>query len=182
MNSSLANISLTLAALLFLLLYLPLFHSRIATSNDQGATGYVIIIIAILHLVILGLISAAYVAIGRHGGFDWVPGQGFLRTLIVAIGLLSCIIISAISIMSRITPGSIPGYVQGMARIAPVVIPVILVGTGFILNNHFLRDSIPLPVYKWPWLITECRMPGGRNHTHHKYFISPSFRRSGIDS
>jgi hypothetical protein len=153
MTSSLTNICLILAAFLFLLLFLPLFHSKIATSNDQGATGYVIIIIGFLHLVILGLISAAYIAIGRQGGFQWVPGHGFVSTLFVSIGLISCVIISALSVMSRIAPGSIPEYVQVMARLAPVLIPAILIGTGFILNNHFLRDSIPLPVYKWTWLI-----------------------------
>jgi hypothetical protein len=45
---------------------------------------------------------------------------------------------------------------QSMARIAPVLIPIILVGTGFILNNNFLRESLPSVIYKWPLLILDA--------------------------
>jgi hypothetical protein len=155
MTTYLANVSLALAALIFILLFLPFFHHKVATSNDQGATGYVIIIIFFLHLVLLGLISVAYIVIGRNGYFDWVSGNGLLRTLIISIGLLSCVIISALSFMSRIAPGSTPVLMQSMARIAPIAILIIVVGTGFILNNNFLRESIPSVFYKWPLLILD---------------------------
>jgi hypothetical protein len=147
-----ANVCLALAAFVFILFSLPLFHHKIAQSNDQGATGYVIIIVAFLHLLILGCISAAYFIIGRDGYFHWVSGHALLRTLIISIGLISCLIFSALTIMNRLAAGSGPEWFREMTRIAPVLIPVIVVGTGFILNNTFLRETIPLPFYKWPWM------------------------------
>ena len=154
MSTSLGNICLILTALIYCLLFTPFFHTKISTSNDQGASGYVIIIIMFLHFLILGLILVACIPIARQGGFDWISHHAFARNTFLIIGILSMVIVSAIALMSRLLDSSEPLVPEALIRIAPIVIMVVLVGTGLILNNSSLRESIPISVYKWPFLLT----------------------------
>ncbi len=154
MSTSFGNICLILTALIYFLLFTPFFHTKISTSNDQGASGYVIIIIMFLHFLILGLILLACIPIARQGGFDWISHHAFARNTFLIIGILSMVIVSAIALMSRLVDSSEPPVPEALIRIAPIVIMVVLVGTGLILNNSSLRESIPISVYKWPSLLT----------------------------
>ncbi len=153
MSTSLGNICLILTALIYCLLFTPFFHTKISTSNDQGASGYVIIIIMFLHFLILGLILVACIPIARQGGFDWISHNAFARNTFLIIGILSMVIVSAIALMSRLLDSSEPPVPEALIRIAPIMIMVVMVGTGLVLNNSSLRDSIPISVYKWPALI-----------------------------
>ena len=153
MSTSLGNICLILAALIYCLLFTPFFHTIISTSNDQGASGYVVIIIMFLHFLILGLVLVACIPIARQGGLDWISQNAFARNTFLIIGLLSMVIVSALALMYRMVGSNESPLPELFIRIAPVVIMVVLVGTGLILNNTSLRDSIPLSVYKWPVLI-----------------------------
>ena len=153
MSTSVGNICLIITALLFCLLFTPFFHTKISTSNDQGASGYVVIIIMFLHFLMLGLILVACIPVARQGGFDWISIKPFTRNTFLIIGLLAMIIVSALALMYRLIGDDHTPIIEGLIRIAPIVIMVVIVGTGFILNNSSLRDSIPPSVYKWPALI-----------------------------
>lgn len=150
MSSLSVNICLVLAALVFSPVFTPLFHSRISTGNDQGASGYMIILVFIIHLLFFGLVTFASFSIARHGGFDWVSQKSTLRTIIVSLGLLSMVTVSAICVMARFANGSGPAFLDIPMRIAPTVIFVLVICTALILNNEVLGRKIPVPLYKFP--------------------------------
>jgi hypothetical protein len=139
-----------LAALVFSPVFTPLFHSKVSTSNDQGASGYMIILVVLIHLVFLGLAFFAGLSIARHGGMDWISSSPLLRTGLFSIGLIAMVIISAISVMSRFANASSPALLELLMKMAPTVIFILVVGMGFILNNDALRTSIPAALYKIP--------------------------------
>ena len=153
MSTFLGNICLILAALLYSLLFTPFFHTKISTSNDQGASGYVIIIIMFLHFLILGLVLAACIPIARQGGLDWISANAFTRNTFLIIGLLSMIIISAICLMNKLTDSSASVLVEKFMFIAPVLIFFVIISTGIILNNSLFRDAVPKALYTWPVLL-----------------------------
>ena len=150
MSSLSGNICLVLAALVFSPVFTPLFHTRVSTSNDQGASGYMIIFVVFIHLLFLALTVFACTSIARNGGFNWISESSFIRTIIIGLGLLSMVIVSAISVMSRFTDASGPPILESMMKIAPTVIFILVIGAGFILNNETLRNAIPVAVYKFP--------------------------------
>jgi len=153
MSTLIANLCLILATLVFCIVFTPLFHTKISQSNDQGASGYVVIIVFLIHLVFLGLVALTYLAIARHGGLDWVSKNGVLRFMIVAVALLSVVSISAMSVASRFVDGSEMGIVHLLFRVAPIAVLIVVVGSGFILNNPAMHDTIPAPLYKWPMVM-----------------------------
>lgn len=150
MSSLPGNICLVLAALVFSPVFTPLFHSKISTSNDQGASGFMLIFVLLIHLLFLGLVFFTALSIGRHGGFDWISQKSFLRIGLVGIGLLSMVIVSAISVMVRFTDTSGPAMLESLIKIAPTIIFIVVIGAGFILNNEMLSSSIPIVLYKIP--------------------------------
>jgi uncharacterized membrane protein len=107
-----------------------------------------------LHFLILGLVLAACISIARQGCLDWISQNAFTRNTFLIIGLLSMIIVSALALMYRLVDSSEPPMPELLIRLAPVVIMIVMVGTGLILNNTSLHDTIPLSVYKWPALFT----------------------------
>ena len=153
MSSIPGNITLALAALVFSPVFTPFFHTKVSTSNDQGASGYMIILVLILHLLFLGLLVFTSLSISRHGGFDWISSGSFIRTVTIGLGLTSMVTVSAISVMFRFTDASSPAILESVLKIAPTVIFILLIGTGFILNNETLRSSVPLALYKIPLAI-----------------------------
>jgi len=153
MSNLLGNIFLLLAAFVFSLLFTSFFHSKISTSNDQGASGYVMILAFFIHLVFLGLVFAASVSISHQGGFDWISQRPFTRNLFLAIGLLSMVVVSAICLASEQTGSNVPAFLERVMGSAPFIILNVILASGFILNNSVLRDNVPVPVYKWPLII-----------------------------
>ncbi|MEP6794648.1 MAG: hypothetical protein ABJB16_10005 [Saprospiraceae bacterium] len=155
MTSLSGNICLALAALISVALLSPFFQHKISTSNDQGASGYMVIIVIFLSLLFLGLMSIVYIAINRQGGFTWISNNGTLRFLFLSIGLLSAVIIAAIGIMNRFMPVSSSDVLQSLMKAVPVVIFVVLLVTGFILNNNAIREHVNLLFYKWPLFLVD---------------------------
>ncbi|MFZ1679213.1 MAG: hypothetical protein WAT91_18160 [Saprospiraceae bacterium] len=155
MTSLSANICLALAAIISVALLSPFFQHKISTSNDQGASGYMVIIVIFLSLLFLGLMSIVYIAINKLGGFDWVSTTGFVRFLFLSIGLLSAVIIAAIGVMNRFMPDSSSDIIQSLMKAVPVVIFVVLLVTGFILNNDGIREHVNLLFYKWPLFLVD---------------------------
>jgi hypothetical protein len=99
--------------------------------------------------------SIVYIAINNHGGFEWVFTSGFVRFLILSIGLLSAVIIAAIGVMNRFMPLSSSDILQSFMKAVPVVIFVVLLVTGFILNNAGIREHVNLLFYKWPLFLVD---------------------------
>lgn len=150
MTSLTGNICLALAALISVALLSPFFQTKISTSNDQGASGYMVIIVLFLSFLFLGLMSIVYFAINKQGAFNWVSTTGSVRFLFLSIGLLSAVIIAAIGVMNRFMPVSSSDILQSLMKAVPVVIFVVLLVTGFILNNTGIREHVNLLFYKWP--------------------------------
>lgn len=153
MSSLSGNICLVLAALIFSPVFTPLFHSRVSTSNDQGASGYMIIFVVFIHLLFLALTVFACMSIDRNGGFNWISQKSGIRTILICLGLLSMLMVSAISVMVRFTGTSGPAILVSLMKIAPAIIFILVIGAGLILNNETLRSSIPIAVYKFPLAI-----------------------------
>lgn len=105
MSTAFGNTCLVLAALVSCIMFLPLFDAKPPRGNDEGATGYVIIIITFIQLIFLILLSMAAIAIARNGGFDWVSTQKYVQFILVSVGLLSAIITSAFSAMAKLNSG-----------------------------------------------------------------------------
>ncbi len=155
MTSLTGNICLAIAAIISVALISPFFQHKISTSNDQGASGYMVIIVIFLSLLFLGLMSIVYIAINNQGGFDWVSTTGSVRFLILSIGLLSAVIIAAIGVMNRFMPFSSSDILQSLMKAVPVIIFVVLLVTGFILNNTGIREHVNLVFYKWPLFLVD---------------------------
>lgn len=153
MSHLFGNLCLLVAALLAGTLYTPLFQHKMSHGNNEGAGGYMIILVVIVHLLILSSLIFAAFAISRQGGFDWLPAQSVSRFLLIAIGLLSAMSISALCLMSRFVPQTSTDFLTSVMRITPALIMVILIGSGFILLNTSLRQSLPAALYKWPLML-----------------------------
>lgn len=155
MSSLSGNICLALATLVSMALLSPFFQHKISTSNDQGASGYMVIIVIFLAFLFLVLMSVVYVGINGNGGFNWISASGMIRFLFLAVGLLSAVIIAAIGVMSRFMPVSKSDPLQSMMWAVPVVIFIVLLVTGFILNHNTLRESAPVFFSRWPLIIVD---------------------------
>lgn len=147
------NIFLLLAALVFSPVFTPFFNTRISTSNDQGASGYMIILVLLVHLVFLGLTFFAGLSISRHGGLDWISSKSLIRVGVLGVALCSMVIVSAISVMSRFANASSPALLTSLMKLAPTVIFMVVIGGGLILNHESLRSSIPMITYKIPLVL-----------------------------
>ena len=147
------NIFLLLAALVFSPVFTPFFNTKISTSNDQGASGYMIILVLLIHLVFLGLTFFAGLSISRHGGLDWISNSSLIRGSVVGVALCSMVIVSAISVISRFANASSPAILTSLMNIAPTVIFIVVIGGGLILNHESLRSSIPMIIYKIPLVL-----------------------------
>jgi hypothetical protein len=44
----------------------------------------------------------------------------------------------------------VPGIIRAMSTFVPYIIPIVLIGAGFILVNSGIRQSVPAGLYKWP--------------------------------
>jgi len=149
MNNLLGNICLALAAITSAVMFLPFFVIKTPRSNDEGATGYVLILALFLQLVFLCLMAISTIAINRKGGFDWIASQKLSRNLIVFGGLLLLVVASAFGAAIKIVPSNTPDLSQVILRILSFLTPIILVVTGFILLNDW-SSLIPPALYKWP--------------------------------
>lgn len=147
------NILLLLAALVFSPVFTPFFNTKISTSNDQGASGYMMILVLLIHLVFLGLTFFAGLSISRHGGLDWISNRSFIRGSVLGVALGSMVIVSAISVISRFADASSPALLTSLMKIAPTVIFLVVIGGGLILNHESLRSSIPVIICEIPLVL-----------------------------
>jgi len=143
------NILLLLAALFFIAL--TSLTGKPMPGGDAGV-GYAWALIIYNLGFIASMILAALCA-GQVGAFEWVAEPGRKRFLWVAGSLLATLFTYAVTSALKHEPGPVPGILRALSTFAPFVIPVILIGTGFILMNSGLRAAVPLGVYKWPLVL-----------------------------
>ena len=108
------------------------------------------IILNLIFAIIMILVS---LIIGHKGGFEWVAQTSSSRFWLVAIGLLGAVITTGLSGLFRFENGPVPYMIRATSSFGPVLIPLVLIVSGFILLNTGLKTSVPLPVYKWPLVI-----------------------------
>ncbi len=152
MTTLFGNICLTLATLVTSLMISSVFKYKPPHGGDGGAAAYPIWIL-LLHVALLGLLALSAIAIARNGGFDWVSPNKLIRYLLVTGGLLMAVYTSVICGMSMDRPGALSDLVRISMQIAIPGIPIILIGSGFVLLNGFLRESVPQALYKWPLVL-----------------------------
>ena len=122
--------------------------SKPSPTGDAGV-GYVWTLLMINIVFCIAMIIVAIIT-NSKGGYNWVPGSGTSRTVLVIAGVLSALIISIIGSLFRNEMGETPLIVKMLISIAPWIIPIILIIGHFILVNTGIRDSIPEGVYMWP--------------------------------
>lgn len=153
MSTLSTNLFLAAAALVVSPVFTSFFHSKVSTSNDQGASGYMLILVVILHLLFLALISVAAWSIQRRGGFEWIAQKPLIQMVLLGVGILSMIAASAISVMFWINSSPTSTPLTNIMRYAPSCVLILMVGTGFILNNPGLSSIVPAGLYKIPLFI-----------------------------
>jgi hypothetical protein len=146
----LGNIFLGLSTIIVFMLNVGAL-SKEPPRND-GAVGYVWTVIY-LNLALIALMILVALIIGYKGGFDWVAAKRSSRFWIVTIVLLTALITTALSSLFRFEHGPVPGLIRLYSHFVPLVVPVILVVTGFILINSTLREAVPVNAYKWPLML-----------------------------
>lgn len=148
----LGNILLLLASLV--LFFLIKLLSGKMPGGDAGV-GYAWSFFYLLGIFLLLMVIATLV-VGGTGGFEWISPNTSRRRWIVAVTLLSCLFTFGLTALMQGEIGHSPAFFRILATIAPVLIGVVLIASGFILVNANLRDSVPMSVYKWPLVIVGC--------------------------
>jgi hypothetical protein len=144
-----ANILLVIATLLFFGIVSLVLGKA---PRGDGLMGYAwgMIILSLAFAVVMILVS---LIIGAKGGFAWVAEKGSHRFWLVTIGLLGAVITTGLTGLFKFENGPVPGLIRAYSSFAPILIPLVLIGSGFILVNAGLKASVPLPVYKWPLIL-----------------------------
>ena len=141
---------LFLAGLVAIPLFTPFFTLKPPGGNDEGATGYLMILVAILHLGFLFFMALATMAIARNGGFDWISERAFVRNGVVWTGLITAVFTLFFCAVSKLTPDDFSAWVQGLLAFGYYFIPITLVTAGFVLLIPSLRAAVPALVYQVP--------------------------------
>jgi hypothetical protein len=142
------NLLLVIATFLFLGI-LSLVFGKDPRGSSDGLMGYGwgMIILNLGFAVIMILVS---LIIGFKGGFDWVAKTTSSRFWMVTVGLLGAVITAGLSGLFKFENGPVPMVIRSLSSFGPILIPVVLIGAGFILMNAGLKSSVPMPIYKWP--------------------------------
>lgn len=152
MSTLLGNICLFLAALVSGALITSVINYKPPLGGDGGVAAFPIWML-LLHFTLLISMGIVTFVIAANGGFDWIPVHKYLRYLLVALGLLLAVYTSLMSAMMLQQSGSVPAWVGSFLRYGYILIPVVLIASGIILNNSFLRKAVPAPFYQWPLVV-----------------------------
>lgn len=143
------NILLSIAAVVYMLLLSGAYGPK--PSNAGDAVGGYAMSVILFSLAFGVFMTLAAFVIAWKGGFAWVAAGGSARFVLVAGGLLSILIISALSTVFRFEPASqLPFALRHLTGFAPALFPLTLLAAGFVLLNEPLRTAVPVAVYKIP--------------------------------
>ena len=144
------NLLLVIATILFVCILSLVFGK--APRNGDGLVGYGwgMIILNLGFAITMILVS---LIIGFKGGFDWVAKTTSSRFWMVTAGLLGAVITAGLSGLFKFEQGPVPMVIRSLSSFGPVLIPLVLIGAGFILMNSGLKSAVPMPIYKWPLIL-----------------------------
>jgi len=146
------NMLLCIATIFYFLLLSALYGKEPPRGGD-AVVGYVWGII-IMNLVFIICMILVCCIIGSKGALSWIwPGQPG-RVILIATGLLAPLISIAVTSLFKYENGAGLGFTKWLAGFVPVLVPLVLLATGFILLNNTIRLQVPVAVYKWPLLFT----------------------------
>jgi hypothetical protein len=143
------NILLFVATVIFVALISALYKTP---PGGDAAVSYIWNIILlnlgfIICMIFVTLITAA------NGGYDWVSSQKNTRILLTGSGLIVSLITVLLCCLFRHENGPVPILLRFLSAFVPLLIPVILLITSFILLNKGIRIAIPAFVYVWPLIV-----------------------------
>lgn len=148
MYTILSNLLLTLSACVFGLLLFSLYAKHVPKGGDAVVGyGWSVILLNLVFLVLLGL---ATLVLTLKGAFDWVSPVPAKRNALVFVGLLVCVASAALCGLFRHESGPISLVFRGMTYFAHMLIPAVLILSGFVLANDGLREALPKGVYLYP--------------------------------
>jgi len=145
--SLLGNILLVIATNIFFGIVSLIFGKD--PRGGDGLMGYAWGMIYLNLAFAVVMILASFI-IGAKGGFEWVAKTSASRFWLVTIGLLGAVITTSLGGLFRFENGPVPFLIRSTSSFGPVLIPLVLIVSGFILLNSGLKATVPLPVYKWP--------------------------------
>ena len=145
--TTIGNVILSLLTLVYSGLLFTLF-GKLPGGSDSAA-GYVWLSV-ILNLVLLFGFSLVSVIISMEGGFEWISSSGWVRLMVVAVGLFAAIFTTGLCAVFSNEKERMPVMLRYAVPIIPLVIPLLLIISATILLNNGLRGSVPVAFYKWP--------------------------------
>lgn len=149
MSTLIGNLCLFLAALVSGTLITSVAGYRPPIGGAGGAEAFPIWIL-LLHIALLCSLGIAAFVIVAHGGFDWIPLHRLGQYLLLGACVLLAVFTSLMSAFMTNDSGAVPTWIAVLLRYGYIFIPIVLVATGFILNNGFLREAVPAALYQWP--------------------------------
>jgi hypothetical protein len=147
--SILGNFLLVISAVLYFILNMSLVK---APPQNDGAVGYYWSLI-ILNVAVAILMMITVIIIGYAGGLEWISEKKSNRVLYTGIGMASIVVTIAFSALFKYEHGPVPGLLRFYSSFVPILLPLIIIITGFILVNPSLRNTVPASLYKWPLII-----------------------------
>lgn len=147
----LGNILIAISTIIYFIILSILFGKTPPKSGD-AVMGYAWGVIILNLLFLAGIILIACI-IGWKGGFSWVANSSGKRFLIVTIGLLCSVVTVALAGLFKFEINNGPQILRIGTSVVPAIIPILLLGAAFILNNENIGRSVPAAYYQWPLLI-----------------------------
>lgn len=147
----LGNILIAISTIIYFIILSILFGKTPPKSGD-AVMGYAWGVIILNLLFLAGIILIACI-IGWKGGFSWVANSSGKRFLIVTIGLLCSVVTVALACLFKFEIHNGPHILSIGTSVVPAIIPILLLGAAFILNNENIGRSVPAAYYQWPLLI-----------------------------
>jgi uncharacterized membrane protein len=147
--SVIGNILLVISGILCFILNVSLAKSP---PQNDGAVGYYWGLMFI-NLAFAIVMVIATIIIGYAGGLDWISVKKSSRVLYTSVGLVSILVTVAMCALFKYEHGPVPTLLRFYSSFVPLVLPLIVIITGFILVNVTIRNAVPPPMYKWPLII-----------------------------
>jgi hypothetical protein len=139
------NILLIIASIIYCMLVSALSK---APPRGEYAVGYVWEVLFMNAALFVCLVITALI-IGWKGGFQWIQISSTAKFWLVATGLITAMITTALSSLFKYENGPVPAILKFFSGFAPVLIPLMLLTSAFILLNENLRIQVPQAVYHW---------------------------------
>lgn len=146
--TTIGNIILFFAAIIFFGLQFIMF-GRYGNQSKDVLLGYAWLSV-LLNIAFLICMVVATIIIGYAGGFDWISERRVVRFPIIAFVLCTAMGVSLFGGVFRFETAYMPGILKWLFKVAPLIIPLVLLLSSAVLLNTNLRTSVSENLYKWP--------------------------------